>query len=325
MKNVISMKLIQAICFCSLFMTYPMSGQINLGATQDETAPLITNELTPINPGSGYCRFITSAAYEIDLSPCVNETFDLLIPGFFIPLTVECDGSVLMTNEDCLNKMTYVYFPSFTSSDVVLRIISTGLFPIELITFTANVLDDKISLNWQTATEVNNYGFEIERVIIKDSQLTGIVDNWVNIGFVEGHGNSNSIKEYSFIDEPILSGKYLYRLKQIDNGGKFVYLSNISVETGSVLSSPKEYTLSQNYPNPFNPGTAISYQLSENSFVTLKVFDMAGNEVAVLINEMQNIGTYNIPFDASKLSSGVYFYQLRAGEFVSRKKMILMK
>ena len=83
--------------------------------------------------------------------------------------------------------------------------------------------------------------------------------------------------------------------------------------------------LDQNYPNPFNPTTAISYQLSANSFVTLKVYDLLGREVATLVNSQLPAGSYQTSFDASHLSSGVYLYELRAGDFVQTRKMALMK
>jgi hypothetical protein len=190
-------------------------------------------------------------------------------------------------------------------------------FPVELSAFFATIIESTIKLNWRTETEVNNYGFEIERA----SSSTSPVQKWTKIGFVEGNGNSNSPKNYSFIDENITNGKCFYRLKQIDNDGQFEYSEVVEVEFNSITN----YTVEQNYPNPFNPSTAIKYRIPEISFVTLKVYDVLGNEITTLINEEKPIGSYEVEFDATGLTSGIYFYKLHAGSFVETKKMILMK
>ena len=94
-----------------------------------------------------------------------------------------------------------------------------------------------------------------------------------------------------------------------------------------IISIVTEYNLSQNYPNPFNPSTRISWQSIQSSGVikTLKVYDVLGNEVATLVNEYRNAGSYEVDFNASSLSSGIYFYRLQAGSFIQTKKMILIK
>lgn len=194
--------------------------------------------------------------------------------------------------------------------------------PVELSSFTANTVGEKVSLNWKTETEVNNYGFEIERSVSSsqssvDSQSQ---NTWEKIGFIQGHGNSNSQKDYSFTDENPSDGIVNYRLKQIDNDGKIVYSQEIEVEI-----IPLEVALYQNFPNPFNPTTAISYQLSAVSNVMLKVYDVLGKEVATLVNEKQNAGVYKIAFDGSKYPSGVYFYRITTGDFVQTKKLLLLK
>ncbi|MHB1688687.1 MAG: T9SS type A sorting domain-containing protein [Ignavibacteriaceae bacterium] len=98
-----------------------------------------------------------------------------------------------------------------------------------------------------------------------------------------------------------------------------------SNQNNEINNPPKEYALFANYPNPFNPSTIISYQIPKDELVTLKVFDALGREVKTLVNEFKFQGKYSVSFDASKLASGVYFYQLRSGDFVSIKKMILLK
>ena len=186
--------------------------------------------------------------------------------------------------------------------------------PVELTAFTASTLDNSVELNWETATEVNNYGFEIER------KFDGA--KWNNIGFVEGHGNSNSPKYYSYSDNKIkASGKYLYRLKQIDIDGSFEY----SKEVEASIADPNEFELDQNYPNPFNPTTSIKFNIPFDSNVKLNVFNILGEEVAELLNENLSAGHYNIKFNASKLNSGIYFYKLETNKFTQMRKMILVK
>jgi hypothetical protein len=194
--------------------------------------------------------------------------------------------------------------------------------PVELSSFTAELLKiGGVQLNWRTETEVNNYGFEIQRKILKQSALGGQDDDWSIIGFVEGNGNSNSPKEYSFADRSATNGKYSYRLKQIDNDGQFEYSNIIEIE----IAVPNNFELSQNYPNPFNPSTLISFSIPTSGFVTLKIFDALGNEAATLVNEEKQPGVYEITWNAENISSGIYLYQLKAGNFTQTKKLILMK
>jgi len=208
--------------------------------------------------------------------------------------------------------------------------------PVELNSFTASQIKNEVLINWKTATEVNNYGFEVEKKSpsptpsIREGSL-----EWQKIGFIAGSGNSNSEKSYSFIDQnPLISNDpankvnanqtILYRLKQIDNNGLFKYSEEIEVDINNI---PAEFVLEQNYPNPFNPVTSIKFSLPANHFgnVTLKVYDILGNEVSTLVNENKLAGNYEVKFDASSISSGVYYYQLNAGNFVETKKMILLK
>ncbi|MFH1194249.1 MAG: LamG-like jellyroll fold domain-containing protein [bacterium] len=201
--------------------------------------------------------------------------------------------------------------------------------PVELTSLTASVSKGKVTIHWQTATEVNNYGFEIERAVnlrdLEDDNGNQNLGGFETIGFVEGHGNSNSIKEYLFTDNEITTGKYSYRLKQIDIDGSFSYSDIVEVELNEL---PKSFELSQNYPNPFNPSTTIKYSIPavETPYMaSLRVYDILGNEVATLVNESKPAGNYEVKFDASNLSSGIYFYQLNAGSFTATKKLILLK
>ncbi len=187
-----------------------------------------------------------------------------------------------------------------------------GPVPVELISFSAKVVDGKIQLEWSTATETNNLGFEIQR---KDNQ------SFEKIGFVAGKINSTNIENYSFVDNDVVNGKYYYRIKQIDLNGAFSYSSVVELD----LITPITFSLSQNFPNPFNPSTTISYQIAKQGLVSLVVYNVLGKEVATLVNEVKSAGKYEIKFDASNLSSGIYFYKLTADGFTSTKKFTLIK
>lgn len=193
--------------------------------------------------------------------------------------------------------------------------------PVELSSFTAELINSDVNLNWTTSSEINNNGFIVER------RLFGA--EFIEIGFVKGSGTSTEIIKYSFADKNILPGKYSYRLRQVDYNGSFEYSKIIDVE----LKDEIEFTLSQNYPNPFNPTTKIHYSIPSvtrslskgDAYVKLKVYDNLGNEIATLVNEEKPAGTYEVEFNASQLSSGIYFYKIQAGNFTQTKKMLLLK
>jgi hypothetical protein len=187
--------------------------------------------------------------------------------------------------------------------------------PVELQSLKATVNGNMVEITWQTITEINCYGFEIER---KQDNL----EMWNNIGFVAGHGNCNSIKNYLFLDKTVTSGKYFYRLKQLDIDGKYTYSRVIEIDIKNI---PTKYELAQNYPNPFNPSTTIKFTIPQKEFVTLKIYDILGKEVTALINEEMNAGNHTKIWEAKNLSSGVYFYKLNAGKFTETKKMILVR
>ena len=186
--------------------------------------------------------------------------------------------------------------------------------PVQLTSFDAQFNGTNVNLNWNTATEIKNYGFDIERSVDNSS--------WNKIGFVQGNGSSNVPHNYNFVDKDLtLSRTYYYRLKQIDNDGTFEYSKVAQTE----VTFPGKFVLKQNYPNPFNPETNIQYQIPQSSFVQLKVYNELGMEIKTLVNEYKSSGIYEIKFDASKLPSGIYIYRLIAGSFNTVKKMLLMK
>ncbi|MBN8547040.1 MAG: T9SS type A sorting domain-containing protein [Ignavibacteria bacterium] len=185
--------------------------------------------------------------------------------------------------------------------------------PVELSSFTASSSNGSVVLDWSTATETNNKGFEIER------KAAGT--EYSSVAFVAGNGTSTNVHNYNFTDANLQAGKYTYRLKQIDLDGTSSYSKEVEVDVAQVNS----FALDQNYPNPFNPTTSISYRIPEASNVVIKVYDVMGTEVATLVNGKQEAGNHSIAFDAAKLSSGSYIYTIKAGNFTTSKKMILMK
>jgi hypothetical protein len=206
---------------------------------------------------------------------------------------------------------------------------STGAnpLPVELTSFTALPGKNNVELAWATATEVNNYGFDIERKTANSQQLTAnnqsLINNWTKVGFVDGHGTTNAPQSYSFTDASARVGKYSYRLKQIDHNGNFVYSQTVEA-TVSIM--PGTIWLDNNYPNPFNPSTKISFVLGTKGHATLKVYSLLGQEVATLADGEFNDGEIQtFTFDASKYSSGIYYYQLKSGNGTQIKKMMLLK
>jgi pectin methylesterase-like acyl-CoA thioesterase len=196
--------------------------------------------------------------------------------------------------------------------------IDYGLLPVELASFTAASKGLIAQLHWSTATESNNYGFEIER------RVAGNAANWQKVGFVAGAGTSANPHEYRYEDKNITAGRFMYRLKQIDNNGLFKYSASVEIELGNNV--PRVLALGQNYPNPFNPTTTIEFTLAEDSKVSLKVFDILGREVKMLVNENLKADiVHQVPFNASALSSGLYFYRLDAGNKSLVKKLMLLK
>ena len=187
--------------------------------------------------------------------------------------------------------------------------------PVELSTFTGKVVNGtKVDLTWSTKTEVNNFGFNVERRT-KDGE-------WEKIGFVEGNGNSNSPKNYIFTDKDLFTGgsKFEYRLKQIDNDGAFEYSDIVEVTV-----MPTQYELSQNFPNPFNPSTTIRFSLPTETRLKINIYNMLGQLVETLAEGNYEAGYHKVTFNASTLPSGAYIYRIESNEYTQVKKMLLLK
>jgi hypothetical protein len=189
----------------------------------------------------------------------------------------------------------------------------SDLVPVEFTSFSSTFDGYDVILNWSTATELNNSGFEVQRAFEGNE--------FVTIGFVPGHGTTTEARNYRFVDAGLSAGSYSYRLKQVDFNGTFSYSDVVNVD----VTGPLQFELSQNYPNPFNPSTTINFSIPQSSNVTLKIFNTLGQEVATLVNENMESGVHTINFDASALNSGIYFYRLDAGQYSEVRKMTLIK
>jgi hypothetical protein len=230
-----------------------------------------------------------------------------------------------VVNPDASSALTiYGYF-----SAVFQRVLSVDNFevtiqalPIQLASFTAMpVSGSSVTLNWKTASEVKNYGFEVQRSAVARTGFSSISN------LISGHGTSVTGFNYSFTDKAPSAGAQYYRLKQIDLNGVLHYSDAVTIGIVSApqMQIPAVFSLNQNYPNPFNPSTRISYGLPKNSNVTLRVYNTLGQEVAVLQNGDQDAGYHEVIFDGTRLGSGVYFYRIQAGTFVESMKLLLLR
>jgi hypothetical protein len=197
----------------------------------------------------------------------------------------------------------------------VVKFVMPSQIPVELTSFTASVTGSDVTLNWVTASETNNRGFEIERTPAGSS-------DWVSAGYIEGRGSSAEMNSYSFTDYNLSSGLYSYRIKQLDYDGT-VTVYNLAENV--TIGIPSEFALEQNYPNPFNPETTIRFAIPQKEHVTISVYDILGNQVASVLNETKEAGSYTVGFSGSLLPSGVYIYTISAGSFSQSRKMTLMK
>jgi hypothetical protein len=199
-----------------------------------------------------------------------------------------------------------------TSADAWTNLDAEVIVPVELISFAASVNGTSVNLNWSTATEINNNGFEIQR---------NSGEGFVTIGFVKGNGTTTEAKNYSYSDNNLVTGNYSYRLKQVDFNGAYDYSKVVEVE----IVTLNNFELSQNYPNPFNPTTSIRFNIPEAGNVKLAVYNLLGQEVKTLVNGFRTAGSYTVNFDASNLSSGIYLYKIEMNNFTQTRKMTLLK
>ncbi|MBT8379879.1 MAG: T9SS type A sorting domain-containing protein [Ignavibacteria bacterium] len=251
--------------------------------------------------GATWTRIIDYSA-NLDL-PAIDTTFDV--------------SSTAALQSDV--RFRFCYYGDFSWHFAIdnFAIFVDGFIPVELSSFTASVSERDVTLNWTTSTETNNQGFEVER---------NSGNGFENIGYLPGFGTTTEPRSYTFTDVGLSAGSYTYRLKQIDFDGSFSYSDEVQTE----ILTPDVYALDQNYPNPFNPSTKITFSLAVDSKVSLKIFDVLGQEVLTLVNEDLSAGSYNYDFNATNINSGIYFYKIEAegingSKFVDVKKMTFLK
>jgi len=286
----------------------------NFPSTLDKVSTIRNYVISEGSGGSAFTAGAVTLSYDADDG--VTDMANLRVAqgpaaggGTWVDLggtgSANTTGTILSTNA----------FTDLTTNTVFTLADNSGgsnVLPVELNSFSASINSVGVELTWSTATEVNNAGFEVQKMVN---------GSWTDLDFVSGDGNSNSAKSYSYIDKGALYGTYQYRLKQIDNDGTYKFSQVVEVNS---LDQPLSYKIG-NYPNPFNPATTIRFELPENTFVSISVYNMLGQKVATIVNQKMEKGIHEYSFNASSLASGVYIYQLNAGSKVLTQKMLLLK
>jgi photosystem II stability/assembly factor-like uncharacterized protein len=285
-----------------------------LSAAQGQIAKSIDGGITWQNLQSGTSQYLRDI-YFIDYNTgwCVGHNGTILF-------TTNGGSTWMQQSSNTFENLRAVQFVNdqvgwaVGENGTILKTVNSGI-PVELISFSAEIENNLVKLSWITATENNNLGFEVERKIKND---------WKKLAFIRGNGTTTMQQYYSYSDNISSSQgeiKIFYRLKQIDFNGSYKYLNEISVD----LELTSIFNLEQNFPNPFNPTTTIKYSVGQNGFVTLKIFDVLGKEVATIVNSHKEAGSYKIEFDGNKLTNGIYYYMLKSNDLFSIKKFVLMK
>lgn len=264
--------------------------------------------------------FITSGTiiYQ-DLELDRNGDFYVAIDGEFNGVHLSIDSGITWTDYGLSDQ--YIYCLAMDSSGYIYAGTSNGIYrtpgrtiPVELISFRAEPYKNNVELSWITATELNNYGFEVERKYGNE--------DWVKISFIHGNGTSTIEHIYTYADQNLKSGSYLYRLKQIDYDGSYEYSSEIKVG----INNGYNFKLDQNFPNPFNTQTRITFQIPEKSFIDISLYSILGEKLETLFNKEFEGGEYELNLDLSESQSGVYFYKMISSlGFSQTKKLILLK
>jgi len=280
----------------------------------DVTNPANPTLISHYNPGP-LCFDVAVSGNYAYLSAPISQA-DIILLDITNPNNpIELDDHVIPTGASGMQAVgPYLYV---ADGEAGLQIVRNTLIPIpvELISFTASILNNIVRLNWITSTETNNDGFEIQRK--QDNS------DWQKIGFVTGHGTATETNTYEYVDDisRLSSNSFSYRLKQLDFDGSYEYSDEVLVTN----VTPDKFVLEQNFPNPFNPNTVIKYSITQTGMVTLTVYNILGKKVTTLVNETKEAGRYEVNFNASNLASGLYFYNIKSGNFSAVKKMVLMK
>ena len=276
---------------------YPGATNGNVGFWNDAATSTLSDWKTVSGQDANSVSKSVTFASETDLHLSGSSNGDTELRGTTISIvTKDIDGELRST--------LYPYMGADEGSVAL---------PVEITTFEANVNNGVVTLKWSTASEKNNQGFEIER---KSN------NEFIKIGFVKGSGSTTQIQNYNFVDKQVENESYSYRLRQIDFDGTSSYSNVVEVKVASIA----KFDLGQNYPNPFNPTTTIQFSLPNESAVTLSVYNVLGQEVAVLIrNQVTEAGSHSVVFNATNFASGTYIYRLQTDNQVLIKKMILAK
>jgi alpha-amylase len=201
---------------------------------------------------------------------------------------------------------------------------TAGTLPVQLVSFTATALGATgARLDWRTVSEVNNYGFHVQRKSGTQSQFSDVAN-----GFIPGHGTTFEPQDYSFVDANVPAGQCSYRLRQMDLDGTVHFSPEVSLIRLTDVGDkhlPTQYALHQNYPNPFNPSTRVRYDLPQTGRVNLTVFNTLGQVVKTLVHEEQQAGFYEVRFDGSNMASGLYYYKLQTESYTATRKLLLIK
>lgn len=289
------------------------SGFLGTWALNYSTTPLAVDTwyrlVVAVDLGTSFKSYLNGSLLLEHASQLVDDRWSLAPHLFFFGDDDGDDGLIQVAE-------VAIWDYALSESEIAALGVPGTALPVELTSFTASASNSIVTLNWATATEVNNSGFSVER----KSQSA----DWSSVSFIPGYGTSTDKHNYSFVDKINKTGKYTYRLKQIDQNGKFSYSKEVEV-----VVTPSEFKLYNNYPNPFNPSTTISYNLSADAMVSLRVYNSIGELVTELFNGTQAAGFYELQFNSNmngiNLASGIYFVELRANENVQRIKMMLNK
>jgi len=289
----------------------------NIVGTYDDVAKIITFNVS----WTGFVGFTTAAHFHGPAAPGVNAGVIIGFTGFPVGVQngVYANAFPVTPAQEVmlLGGLVYCNLHStvFPGGEIRCQMILDAPLPVELSSFASVINRNNVTLNWSTASELNNSGFDIERKLSSSNE-------WTKIGNVTGNGTSSEIHNYNFNDLKLQSGTFNYRLKQIDFNGNYEYF-NLSNEV--VIGTPSAFFVSQNYPNPFNPSTKIDFDIPNEGIVKISLFDLTGKEIGIITNEFKTAGYHTVSFNAGYLPSGVYFYRINADNFVSTKKMQLIK
>ena len=275
-------------------------GQVKISTDNGTTWNALQGKYS--NPGTGSFQPNAQPVYDGFQNNWVKEEISL----------AEYSGSKIKLRFE-LKSDEYQQYDGWYIDDIA--IIYYPNLPVELISFTAVPGNGSVKLKWSTASEINNKGFLIQK---SNDKI-----NWKNITFITGYGTSLQLNKYIYYDNNPFNGKSYYKLIQNDFNGTSKVISTIEVNANGLY----KYSLSQNFPNPFNPKTEVTYSLATAGFVSLKIYDILGNEAAAIIQEVQEPGKYTKEISADRfgLSSGIYFYTLKVNDFIQTRKMIILK